>query len=63
VRGVELRDAEPGAGVAAARDAVRAAIPGIGPDRWLAPELAEVETIVGDGTLVAAVEAITGPLD
>jgi histidine ammonia-lyase len=62
-RGVELREAEPGHGVAAARDAVRHHIPGIGPDRWLSPELAEVEMILGDGNLVADVEAVTGPLD
>ncbi len=62
VRGVELRDATPGAGVAAARDAVRQRVPGIGPDRWLAPELAEVEDLIGDGSLVAEVEEVVGGL-
>ncbi|HEY5650431.1 MAG TPA: aromatic amino acid lyase, partial [Acidimicrobiia bacterium] len=62
VRGVELRDAQPGTGVAAARDAVRSAVPGIGSDRWLAPELASVEQITGNGSIVAAVEAAVGNL-
>ena len=40
-RALDLRaPLEPGPGTAAARAAVRAVVPGPGPDRWLAPELA-----------------------
>ena len=63
-RGVDLRQPlSPSAPVAAAVAAVRTAgIEGPGPDRWLAPELAVAERLVMSGTLVAAVEAITGAL-
>lgn len=63
-RGVDLRQPlYPSAPVAAAVAAVRAAgIGGPGPDRWLAPELGLAERLVMSGALVAAVEAITGPL-
>jgi len=37
-------------------------VPGAGPDRFLAPELAAAEAVVAAGTVVAAVEAVTGPL-
>src|SRR5215210_4365258 len=52
----------PGPGTAAARAAVRAAVPGAGPDRWLAPELAEVEALVASGAALDAVEAAIGSL-
>src|ERR671925_205679 len=46
-RALDLRaPLEPGPGTAAARAAVRAAVPGPGPDRWVAPELAEAEALV-----------------
>ena len=54
---------EPGPGTAAARAAVRAAIPGPGPDRWLAPELAEAEALVASGAVLDAVEAAIGALE
>jgi histidine ammonia-lyase len=54
---------EPGPGTAAARAAVRTAIPGPGPDRWLAPELAEAEALVASGAVVEAVEAAIGVLE
>ncbi len=54
----------PSAPVAAAVRALRAAgVEGPGPDRWLAPELASAEQLVMSGTLLAAVEAIIGPLN
>jgi len=53
----------PGNGTAAARDAVRAAVPGVGPDRWLAPELAQVEALVTGGTVLESVEAAIGALE
>jgi histidine ammonia-lyase len=63
-RAIDLRaPLEPGAGTAAARDAVRGAIPGAGPDRWLAPELADVEALVASGAVVEAVENAIGGLE
>jgi histidine ammonia-lyase len=35
---------------------------GPGPDRWLAPELAVVDTLVREGVVVDAVETVLGPL-
>jgi histidine ammonia-lyase len=62
-RALDLRaPLQPGQGTAAARDAVRAAVPGPGPDRWLAPELAEVEALVASGAVVEAVESAIGGL-
>jgi histidine ammonia-lyase len=53
----------PGPGTAAARGAVRAAIAGPGPDRWLAPELAEAEALVASGAVLEAVESAIGGLE
>jgi histidine ammonia-lyase len=62
-RGLDLRaPLEPAVGTAAARDALRAEVPGPGGDRWLAPELAAAEALVGGGAVLAAVEAATGEL-
>ena len=52
----------PAAATAAARDALRTVVPGPGPDRELSPELAAAERLVATGTVLAAVEAVTGPL-
>ncbi|HEX6584654.1 MAG TPA: aromatic amino acid lyase, partial [Thermoleophilaceae bacterium] len=63
-RALDLRaPLEPGAGTAAALHAVRGAIPGAGPDRWLAPELAEAEALVAAGAVLEAVEAAIGALE
>jgi histidine ammonia-lyase len=64
-RGVDLRlPLQPSAPVAAAVAALRrAGVDGPGPDRWLAPELGRAERLVMSGDLVAAVEAVTGPLN
>ena len=63
-RALDLRaPLEPGPGTAAARAAVRATVPGPGPDRWLAPELAEVEALVASGAVLEAVEAAVGSLE
>jgi histidine ammonia-lyase len=63
-RALDLRaPLAPGAGTAAARDAVRAVVPGPGPDRFLAPELAEVERLVTSGAVVEAVESAVGGLE
>ncbi len=63
-RGVDLRaPLHPSAPVAAAVAALRAAgVDGPGPDRWLAPELARAEQVVMSGTLLGAVEVVTGSL-
>ena len=42
---------------------LRADVPGPGPDRHLAPEIAAVATLVRDGSVVRAVETVTGPLN
>jgi histidine ammonia-lyase len=63
-RALDLRaPLEPAAGTAAARDAVREAEPGVGPDRWVAPELADVERLVSGGMVVESVEAAIGVLE
>jgi histidine ammonia-lyase len=50
------------AGTGAALEAVRAVVPGPGPDRWMAPELSEVEELVLSGALLEAVESVIGDL-
>ena len=64
-RGLEFRlPLEQAAGTGAALAALReVGVAGAGPDRWLAPDLAAAEELVVSGGLVAAVEAVTGPLD
>ena len=49
-------------GTAAAVRRLRLRVPGPGPDRHLAPEIAEACTLVSSGALVAAVEAEIGEL-
>src|SRR5205823_6639168 len=63
-RALDLRQPlDPAPGTAAARDAVRAAMPGPGPDRYLAPELAAAERLVADGAVLAAVASAIGELE
>jgi histidine ammonia-lyase len=63
-RGLELRvPLPPAPGTAAALAAVREVAPGPGPDRWLSPELAELERLVVGGALSEAVEAAIGELE
>jgi histidine ammonia-lyase len=52
-----------GAGTAAAVAALRADVPGPGPDRYLTPEIESAVLAVRSGALLAAVEAVTGPLE
>jgi len=63
-RALELRTPlVPASGTAAAAAALRAVVPGIGPDRPVAPEIeAARETVVG-GRLLAAVESVVGELE
>jgi histidine ammonia-lyase len=52
----------PGRGVDAGYKALRKRVAGLDGDRFLAPDLAVAETLVRDGSLVAAVERKVGPL-
>jgi histidine ammonia-lyase len=63
-RGIDLRTPLlPARGTAAARDALRRnGVPGPGPDRPLSPELEAAAQLVGDGTILAAVEQEVGAL-
>ncbi len=62
-RALDLRaPLRPAPGTAAALATVRTRIEGPGPDRYLSPELAAVEALVGTGELLDAVEAVTGAL-
>ncbi len=62
-RALELRaPLEPARGTAAALASLRGVVAGAGPDRWLSPELAAVEKLLAEGTLVAAVESEIGQL-
>jgi histidine ammonia-lyase len=62
-RGLDLRaPLEPAPGTGAARAALRRAVPGPGPDRELAPELAAAEELCAGGELLAEVERSAGPL-
>ncbi|RIK42733.1 MAG: histidine ammonia-lyase [Chloroflexi bacterium] len=58
---VELRaPLQPGRGGAAVHALVRSALPGPGPDRYLAPDLAAAEELVRSGQLLAAAEQAVG---
>ncbi|MFF5259101.1 histidine ammonia-lyase [Actinomadura viridis] len=62
-RALDLRrPLRPGPATAAVVAALREHVEGPGPDRHLAPEIAAATALVRDGTLVAAAEAVTGPL-
>jgi histidine ammonia-lyase len=62
-RGLDLRaPLRPAPGTAAALSAVRSVVEGPGADRWVAPELAAVESLVMTGEIVRAVEARLGAL-
>ena len=62
-RGLDLRaPLRPAPGTAAALECLRSAVAGPGPDRFLAPELAAAEELVGRGAVLDAVEASVGAL-
>jgi histidine ammonia-lyase len=62
-RGIEMRaPLRPAPATAAVIAAVRDRVPGIGPDRYLAPEIDAVVALARDATLVNAAEAVTGRL-
>jgi histidine ammonia-lyase len=47
---------------AAVRDLIRKQVPGVGPDRFLAPDLAAAEELIRSGAIVEAAESVTGAL-
>ena len=53
----------PGPGTGAALTRLRSAVAGPGPDRWLSPDLRAAEALLLDGSLLAAVESVVGPLE
>ena len=61
-RRVELGAAAPGDATRAAIDVLRAEIPRMDVDRFLAPDLATAERLVHEGRVLRAVEQVTGPL-
>jgi histidine ammonia-lyase len=62
-RGVELRaPLEPARATAAVIAALREAVPGPGPDRFVAPEIAAAVELVRSGAARRAAESATGPL-
>ncbi|GHH67562.1 histidine ammonia-lyase [Promicromonospora soli] len=62
-RALDLREQAPAAGTGAVHDAVRAVVPGPGPDRYLAPEIEHVVQLVAGGRIEAAAAAAVGHLD
>jgi len=63
-RALDLRaPLEPAAGTGAALAAIRERVQGVGPDRWLAPEIEYAVQLVAGGELLATVERKIGPLD
>ncbi|MEZ0075427.1 histidine ammonia-lyase [Planotetraspora sp. GP83] len=62
-RALDLRKPyEPGTGTGAVVRLLRESVEGPGPDRFLAPEIETVVQLVGDGSVIAAAETATGPL-
>ncbi len=59
---LELRGMEPGPATRAVLRALRSRIPRMDSDRFLAPDLAQAESMVRTGTLVSAVEDVMGEL-
>ncbi|MFL6014658.1 MAG: aromatic amino acid lyase, partial [Gaiellaceae bacterium] len=63
-RALDLRaPIEPAPGTGAALEALRTTVPGPGPDRQLAPELAAAEALLESGRLLTAVESAVGALE
>ncbi len=61
---IELRaPLAPGAGTGAALAALRERVGGVGPDRWLSPDLRAAEDLLVDGSMLDAVESSIGSLE
>jgi histidine ammonia-lyase len=61
-RALDFRAEAPAAGTGAVHDAVRAVVPGPGPDRYLAPEIEHVVQLVATGEIARAAASAVGPL-
>jgi histidine ammonia-lyase len=62
-RAIDLRaPLTPAPATGAARDCLRTAVEGPGPDRWLAPEIEAAVRLVESGQVLSAAEAVAGPL-
>ncbi|CAN5189146.1 histidine ammonia-lyase [soil metagenome] len=62
--GIDLRSPlKPADGSRAALDVLRSRIPGPGPDRYLAPDLAAAEGLVWDGGLLTAAQSAAGEME
>jgi histidine ammonia-lyase len=62
-RGLDLRaPLTPAPATAATVGALRTQVAGPGPDRYLTPEIEATVELVRSGVLLAAAEAVTGPL-
>jgi histidine ammonia-lyase len=62
--GLDLRaPLKPSPATTAALAAVRGAVPGPGPDRWLSPDLEHAEQLLADGSVLTAVETAVGALE
>ena len=63
-RALDLRaPLEPSPAVAAVRALVRTKVPGVGPDRFMAPEIEAAYEMVAGGDVVAAAESVAGELE
>jgi histidine ammonia-lyase len=63
-RAIELRrPLVPSAATAAVVDGLREYVPGLGPDRFLAPEIDRTVDLVRSGRLLAWTESVIGPLE
>jgi histidine ammonia-lyase len=56
------RPLKPSPATAAVRDLLRERVPGAGPDRFLAPELAAAAELIRSGAALGAAESVTGAL-
>ena len=56
------RPLRPSPATMAVRDVLRTHVPGVGADRFLAPELAAAEELIRSGAVLGAAESVTGPL-
>lgn len=61
-RALDFRAQAPAAGTGAVHDAIRAVVPGPGPDRYLAPEIEHVVRLVAAGAIAEAPVPAVGPL-
>ncbi len=59
-RALDLREHSPAPATEAVRAAIREKVAGVGPDRWLAPEIETVHELVVRGAIVSAAESALG---